>query len=80
MLDRRSFIKLMMAAPVVKCIDVIGPNDKEQMPKALIVDPFQVSMRDLQSMKDNDRELSKIRIVRLRRPMWGTGEAIRKVF
>jgi len=80
MLDRRSFIKLLMAAPVVKCIDMIGPNDKEQMPKALIVDPYQVSMKDLQAMKDADADISSMKIIRLRRPMWGSGEAIRKVF
>ncbi|GAF89706.1 unnamed protein product [marine sediment metagenome] len=75
-MERRDFIKLLFAAPAIKCIDVISPSRKNEMPKALLVDPYLVSMRDL-------KELGPIypgKVIRVRRPYWGTGEPITKIF
>jgi len=78
-MDRRTFIKLAMAAPVVKGIDILYPNKKPQeLPKALIVDPYQINIKDLENVKDIGP--GKITLVRVRRPFWGAGESIRKIF
>ena len=81
MIDRRSFVKLIMAAPAIKCIDVLSSNSKkegQELPKALLVDPYMVNIRDLTEIKD--KRLKGIKIVRVRRPHWGRGESIRKIF
>lgn len=78
-MNRRSFIKLAMAAPAIKVIDFIAPDKKPQeMPKALIVDPYMVNMKDLSDIAGIGP--GKIRLVRVRRPFWGAGEPIRKLF
>lgn len=78
-MDRRAFIKLAMAAPIIKCIDMVSSNkESQEMPKALIVDPYQINMKDLERMEHIGP--GKIRIVRVRRPFWGVGEAVRKIF
>jgi hypothetical protein len=74
MIDRRSFIKLLMAAPAIKVIDVISPN-KEGPPKALLVDPYQVNMKDLEDTTWDQ----PLKIIRVRRPYWGQGPPIQKI-
>ena len=76
MIDRRNFLKLLMAAPAVKVIDVISPKEEKQ-PKALLVDPFQVNMQDISHIKDPS--LKGIKIIRVRRPFWGQGPPIQKI-
>ena len=87
MIDRRNFVKLLFAAPAIKAIDVVSSNkevkEDEKLPKALLVDPFQVSMKDLTNMyKSKPKWWPKegIRLIRIRRPLWGAGEPIRKIF
>ena len=79
-MDRRSFIRMIMAAPAVKAIDIISPakSKSQKLPKALLVDPFQINMEDISRIKNPD--LKGVKIIRLRRFAWGRGEPIRKVF
>ena len=84
MIDRRSFVKLLFAAPAIKAIDMVSSNKKEEgekLPKALLVDPYQVNLRDIVHRRHGlDPRLKGIKIIRLRRPSWGRGEPIRKIF
>jgi len=76
-MDRRSFIKLIATAPAIGCISTIVSNKKDkksEVPKALIVDPYLVNLKDLREANFPGR------IIRLRRPAWGTGEPIRRIF
>ena len=73
MIDRRNFLKLLMAAPAVKAIDVIVP-EKEKMPKAILVDPYRVNMKDIEHAD------IPTKIIRTRRPAWGQGEPITRIF
>ena len=87
MIDRRDFVKLLFAAPAIKVIDTVSSNkevkEDEKLPKALLVDPFQVDMRDLthqKGPKPSWMPKEGIKIIRIRRPYWGAGEPIRKIF
>jgi len=78
-MDRRNFFKYALALPaipVVSCVSAIGPENKDGIPKALIVDPYQINMEDL----IHSGLPSTIKIIRLRRPKWGMGDPIVKIF
>jgi len=75
MMDRRSFIKLLLAAPAAKCIDIVSPDKNEaKLPEAILVDPYLVSMKDLENA------CLPGKVIRLRRPAWGRGEPITRIF
>lgn len=81
-MDRRSFVKYLLAAPAIAYVGAVGSNkavaESQKMPKAIVVDPFLVSVNDLRKLKDLGP--GKIEVVRLRRPAWGTGDPIRKIY
>lgn len=86
MIDRRNFVKLLLAAPAIKAIDIVSSNkpvEENKYPKTILIDPYQVNMKDITDpswRKPKDWPKEGIKIIRVRRPLWGRGEAIRKIF
>ena len=85
MINRRNFVKLLLAAPAVKAIDVVSSNkstEENKSPKAILVDPWQVNMRDITHHTGSPTYWPDegIKIIRKRKPAWGKGEPIMKIF
>ena len=77
-MDRRTFIKAVLAAPAIAAVGVVGtlgPEKEHDLPNALIVDPYLVNIGDI---KNNIS--GSVKIIRLRKPAWGQGDAIKKVY
>lgn len=82
MLERRKFLRMLFAAPAVPVVGMVSSNVKadgtKKIPKAILVDPYQVNMQDL--IKMNIPELKDVKIVRVRRSLWGQGEPIKIIY